>query len=334
MQKRREPPRSIFKLVGPGLVTGAADDDPCAIGTYAKAGAALGFSALWLAPATLPMMATVIYLSAKIGLVSGIGLAGVLRARYPRFVVYPIVFAILIANIIEAGADIGAIAAALQLVAPMRASIYVIIVTVIVLVLQIRGSYRLISRVFKWLALTLLSYAAAALLAHPDLQLVLRGTLMPSIRFDAEFLAILVAVIGTTLSPYLFFWEANQQIEEQKDAGRLALRFAAWDINIGMFFSSAVMYSIILCAATTLHHAGQHDVTSAAMAASALEPLAGRAAGLLFALGIIGAGFLAIPVLTTGAAYALAETFDWKRGLNENPRRADIASSTTRNDGR
>jgi NRAMP (natural resistance-associated macrophage protein)-like metal ion transporter len=337
--------RGIAGRLGPGLITGAADDDPCAIGTYVKTGAALGFSALWLAPVTLPMMAAVVYLSAKIGLVSGVGLAGVLRTRYRRAVVYPMVFALLIANVIGAGADIGAIAAAMRLVVPIHPIFLILLITVSILLLQIWGSYRLIRSVFKWFSLALLSYIGAALLAHPDATLVLRGSIIPTVRFDKEFLSIIVAVVGTTLSPYLYFWQAGQQVEEEIAIGRRrlldrqgsskkgALRFAAWDINIGMFFSSLVMYFVILCAAATLFRAGNHDVESAAAAASALRPLAGKAAGLLFAIGIIGAGLLAIPVLTTAAAYALAETFGWRYGLNEHPHRAPqfyaaIAAST------
>jgi len=337
--------RGIAGRLGPGLITGAADDDPCAIGTYVKAGASLGFSALWLAPVTLPMMAAVVYLSAKIGLVSGVGLAGVLRARYRRAVLYPMVLALLVANVIGAGADIGAIAAAVRLVVPIHPMFLILLITAGILLLQIWGSYRLIRGVFKWFSLALLSYVGAALMAHPDAASVLRGSLIPRIWFNQEFLSIIVAVIGTTLSPYLYFWEAGQQVEEEIAIGRRrlldrqgsskkgALRFAAWDINIGMFFSSMVMYFVILCAAATLHRAGHTEVESAAAAASALRPLAGKAAGLLFALGIIGAGLLAIPVLTTAAAYALAETFGWRYGLNEHPRRAPqfytvIAAST------
>jgi NRAMP (natural resistance-associated macrophage protein)-like metal ion transporter len=336
--------RGIAGRLGPGLITGAADDDPCAIGTYVKAGASLGFSALWLAPATLPMMAAVVYLSAKIGMVSGVGLAGVLRTRYRRAVLYPMVLALLVANVIEAGADIGAIAASLQLVVPIHTTYLILLITAAILVLQIWGSYRLIRQIFKWFALALLSYIGAALLAHPDAHRVLLGTLIPAIHLNADFLSIIVAVIGTTLSPYLYFWQASQQVEEEIAVGRRrlldrqgsspgALRFAAWDINIGMFFSNVVMYFIILCAAATLHRAGNHDVESAAAAAAALRPLAGNAAGLLFAIGIVGAGLLAIPVLTTGAAYALADTFGWRSGLHENPRRAPqfyavIAAST------
>src|SRR5947209_6244599 len=337
--------RNLVGRLGPGLITGAADDAPCAIGTYVKTGAALGFSALWLAPVTLPMMAAVVYLSAKIGLVSGVGLAGVLRARYRRAIVYPMVLALLVANVIGAGADIGAIAAAVQLVIPIHPIFLILLITASILLLQIWGSYRLIRSVFKWFSLALLSYVGAALMAHPDAASVLRGSLMPGVSFNQEFLSIIVAVIGTTLSPYLYFWEAGQQVEEEIAIGRRrlldrqgsskkgALRFAAWDINIGMFFSSMVMYFVILCAAATLHRAGHTDVVSAAAAASALRPLAGKAAGLLFAIGIVGAGLLAIPVLTTAAAYALADTFGWRSGLHENPRRAPkfyavIAAST------
>jgi Mn2+/Fe2+ NRAMP family transporter len=285
-----------------------------------------------------------VYLSAKIGMVSGVGLAGVLRARYRRAVVYPMVLALLAANVIGAGADIGAIAAAVQLVIPIHPIFLILLITASILVLQIWGSYTLIRSVFKWFSLALLSYVGAALMARPDAASVLRGSLVPSATFDREFLSIIVAVIGTTLSPYLYFWQASQQVEEEIAIGRRrlldrqgssggALRFAAWDINIGMFFSSMVMYFVILCAAATLHRTGHTDVESAAAAASALRPLAGKAAGLLFAIGVAGAGLLAIPVLTTAAAYALADTFGWRSGLHEHPRHAPqfytvIAAST------
>ena len=333
----REPSRlkRFLMLLGPGLITGAADDDPCAIGTYAQTGAAYGPSSLWLAPITMPMMAVVIYLSAKIGMVSGRGLAAVIREHYSRWVLYPLVLSLLIANIIEAGADIGAVAASIQLLAPVPGAVLVVLVTAAVLVLQIWGSYRLIDRIFKWLALALLSYVAAALIGKPDWPAVLRGSFVPTIHFDAAFLSLLVAVVGTTLSPYLYIWAASQQVEEEVAMGRRRLgqrrgatdgelKYAALDVNTGMIFSNLITYFIILCAASTLYRAGgeSRTIQTAAEAAAALRPLAGNAATLLFAAGIVGVGFLAIPVMTTGAAYALADTFDWRQGLDAPARRA------------
>ena len=328
--RERNPVKRFFKLLGPGVITGAADDDPSAIATYAKAGASFGPSILWMAPVTLPMMATVVFLSTKVGMVSGMGLAGVIRRHYPRWVLYPAVVGILIANIIEAGADIGAMAAALNLFLPIPASWMIVPLTLIILALQTWGSYQLIQRLFKWLTLALFAYAGAAYLAQPDLREVLQGTFIPSFRLDSQFLSVLVAVVGTTLSPYLYFWQASQAVEEEVAMGRrrlwqrqgaskAELSYAAWDVNIGMFFSNLVMYFIILSTAATLFKTGQTEIKSAADAAQALRPLAGNAAGLLFALGVVGVGFIAVPVLTTGAAYALAETLRWRHGLDEQP---------------
>ncbi len=325
--------RRIIKRLGPGLITGAADDDPCAIGTYSMAGAAFGSAVLWMAPVTLPMMSAVVYLAAKIGMVSGQGLAGAIRQHYGRWVLYPLVLCLLAANLIEAGADLGAIAAGINLLVPAPFALVVVLVTLIILALQIWGSYRLIERIFRWLALSLFSYVAAGFMARPALGAVLKGTFVPSLQFDAEFLAILVAVIGTTLSPYLYFWQASQQVEEEKALGRKRLwqrrgassdelSYAAWDINVGMVFSNVIMYFIILATAATLHRAGVTKIESAAQAAGALRPVAGGESAILFALGMVGVGFLAVPVMTAGAAYALAETFGWRQGLDERPRRA------------
>jgi NRAMP (natural resistance-associated macrophage protein)-like metal ion transporter len=327
------PVKRFLRLLGPGIITGAADDDPSAIATYAKAGASFGPGILWLAPVTLLMMAAVVFLCAKVGMVSGMGLAGVLRQHYPRWLLYPTVVGILIANLIEAGADIGAMAAALNLFVPIPASWMIVPITLIMLALQAWGSYRLIQRLFKWLTLALFAYAGAAYLAQPNLREVLEGTFLPTVRFESQFLSVLVAVVGTTLSPYLYFWQASQAVEEEVAMGRrrlwqrqgastAELSYAAWDVNIGMFFSNLVMYFIMLSTASTLFKAGQTDIQSAADAAQALRPLAGNAAGVLFALGVVGVGFIAVPVLTTGAAYALAETFRWRHGLDEQPGRA------------
>ena len=252
---QREPSRlkRFFLLLGPGLITGAADDDPCAIGTYAQTGASYGPAALWTAPLTMPMMAAVIYLAAKIGMVSGMGLTAVIRKYYTRWILYPLVVSLLIANIIEGGADIGAVAASMNLLVPrVPADVLVALVTATVLVLQIWGSYRLIDRLFKWLALALLSYVGAALLSKPDWPAILRGTFVPIVHLDSGFLSLLVAVVGTTLSPYLYIWAASQQVEEEVSRGRrklwqrrgatdAELKYAAWDVNIGMVFSNLMM---------------------------------------------------------------------------------------------
>ncbi|PYV85544.1 MAG: hypothetical protein DMG93_01090 [Acidobacteria bacterium] len=314
--------RSLLGLIFPGLISGAANDDPCAVGTYAQAGAAFGFSFLWTAPVTFPMMATTIYLCSKLSVVTGKGIAGVVRDHYPRWLLYSLVFGLLIANIIEAGADIGAIAASLGLLLHVPVTGITITIAIIILAVQTWGSYQLLQKVFAGLTLALFAYVGAAFLAHPSAHDFVRATVWPSLHFSHGYLAMLVALIGTRLSPYLYFWESSQRVEEETIIGRnpsRELRSAAWDVNAGMFFSNVIMYFVILCTAATLFHAGQSRIVTAAEAADALKPLAGGAARLLFALGIIGSGILAVPVLTTGPAHALAEMFGWSHGLKKTP---------------
>ncbi|MBX3080837.1 MAG: Nramp family divalent metal transporter [Anaerolineae bacterium] len=325
--------KRILKVLGPGLVTGASDDDPSGIGTYSQSGASLGFGILWLALWTLPLIATVQYICAKIGLVSGRGLAGVLRENYPRKLLYPVVVCLIVANVINAGVDLGAIGAALHLLIPIPITILIIPVTIGILLLQIFGSYRLIAKVFKWLTLALFAYIGAAFFARPDLGEVLRSLIIPTFSLDKTFLATVVAILGTTISPYLFFWQASQEVEEEVSMGRKQLwqrkgatndelTYAAWDVNIGMFFSNLVMFFIILATASTLHTAGKTDIQTATDAAEALRPLAGDMAGVLLAVGLVGAGILAVPVLTGSAAYAVAEAFGWHYGLDRKPQQA------------
>jgi NRAMP (natural resistance-associated macrophage protein)-like metal ion transporter len=332
----KKEPNSIlrfFMLLGPGLVTGASDDDPSGIGTYAQAGAALGYATLWTAWVTFPLMASVQYICAKVGLVTRRGLAGVLREHYPKLLLYPVVFLLLAANTINAGVDIGAIGAGLNLLIPIPIIYFVPVVSLLILALQIWGSYRLIARIFKWLTLALFAYIASSFCANPNVLEVLRGTFLPTFQFDAAFLATLVAILGTTISPYLFFWQASQEVEEKKALTRKRLwrrrgasdnelSYAAWDVNIGMLFSNVVMYFIILASAATLHQAHLTDIQTAADAAIALKPLAGNAASLLMTLGLVGSGFLAVPILTGSSAYAVCEAFGWKLGLDQKVRNA------------
>jgi NRAMP (natural resistance-associated macrophage protein)-like metal ion transporter len=333
--RERNPVRRFLGILGPGLITGASDDDPSGIGTYALAGASLGFATLWTALLTFPMMAVVQFVCAKIGMVTGEGLARVLRRHYPRALLYPVVAALVIANTINAGTDIGAIAAAVNLLVPVPPVVAIAPIALSILALQVWGSYRLIARTFKWLSLALLAYIGAALYARPDAVEVLRGTFVPTIRFDAAFLANLVAILGTTISPYLFFWQASEEVEEEISMGRRTLRarrgatetelrYAGVDVTTGMFFSNVVMYFIMLATAATLFKAGQTDIQSAADAARALRPLAGDAAYVLFAVGVIGAGFLGVPVLTGSSAYAMAEALGFRYGLDDKPRRAKL----------
>jgi Mn2+/Fe2+ NRAMP family transporter len=326
--------RKVLRALGLGLITGAADDDCSAIGTYAQAGAQIGYSFLWTAPFTFPMMFAVVYLSAKLGQVSGKGLIHAVRDSYPKWLLYPVLTGVLIGNTFEAGADIGGMAAAVNLLIPAFSfKLTLIVIVPTILAFQFFGSYVLIRNVFRWLALALLAYVAAGFLARPQLLPVLKGTFIPHLRFNKEFLSILVATIGTTLSAYLYTWQSNEEVEEKIAAGKVAveqrkgaseeeLRQSRRDILGGMFFSNVIMYFIILATGATLFRAGKTDITTAADAAAALQPLAGRAAGLLFAAGVIGVGFLAVPVMTTGAAYDLAQAVGWKHSLTAKPREA------------
>lgn len=313
-----------------GLITGAADDDCSAIGTYAQAGAQLGYKVLWTAPLTLPMMIVVVYLSGKLGQVTGQGLFRVLRNHAPGWLLCVVLTGVVFGNVVEAGADIGGMAAALGILFPVPHWAIICAVTAAVLVLQIWGSYGLIRNVFRLLAMSLLAYVFSAFRSHPAWGEVARGTLIPSIGFDRNSLAILVAIIGTSLSAYLYSWQSNQEVEEKEAAGKHSLRqrrgtseeelkTSLWDIVFGMFFSNVVMYFIILSTAATLFFAGHHEINSAVEAAQSLKPIAGNSAGLLFTVGIIGVGFLAVPVMTTGAAYDVCQSFDWISGLHHKP---------------
>jgi NRAMP (natural resistance-associated macrophage protein)-like metal ion transporter len=325
--------RDVSDALGPGLVTGAADDDPSGIATYAQVGAQLGYTMLWTAPLTFPLMTAVQYMCAKIGLATGRGLAGVLKQRYPRSVVLGAVLILLIANTINLGVDIGAIAAAINLFVPIPAPLIVLPVTAALIGLLVFGSYERISKTFKWLTLALFAYVGAALLAQPDWSQVVKSTLVPAFALDANSIVALVAILGTTISPYLFFWQASQEVEEMRLHGvqaggesretlRRAKRRMRLDTVIGMTFSNGIAFFVMLTAALVLHGAGVTDVQSAAQAAEALRPLAGDFAFTLFALGIIATGLLAVPVLASSAAYAVAEAFGWPEGLERHWREA------------
>lgn len=319
--------RGILRAFGLGIITGAADDDCSAVGTYSQAGAAFGYSPLWTAPFLLPMMVTVVYLSSKLGQVTGQGLFSVIRCHYSRPFLFFILTGVIIGNTIEAGADIGGIAAAMNQVIHIRQGILVLLIGVISLALQIWGSYRFISNIFRFLSLALLGYVASMFLAKPDWSKVAAGFLHLSLSLNRDSLSILVAMIGTSLSAYLFTWQSNQEVEEKIAVGKVKtsqrrgttdehLHKTLLDVVFGMFFSALVMYSIIIATGATLFQSGQHDIQSASDAAKALSPLAGNAASLLFTLGIVGVGFLAIPVMTTGAAYDVCQSLNYRSGLN------------------
>jgi len=336
MTQEKNPVKRFFKVLGPGLITGASDDDPSGIGTYSVAGATLGFSTLWTALFTFPLMVAVQLTCARIGMVTGMGLAAVLRRHYSRSLLYVAVFALVLANSINAGADIGAVAAAINLLIPVPIASVIVPIALVIVALQIWGSYRLIAKTFKWLTLALFAYIGSAFFAKPDAVQVLKATFIPRLSFDATFLSMLVAILGTTISPYLFFWQADQEVEEEISFGRVTraqrrgasdaeMKYAAWDVGIGMFISNVVMYFIILATAATLFKAGNSNIQSAADAAQALKPLAGGGASLLLALGLIGTGFLAVPILTGSSAYAVTEAFGGSRyGFNQKVRQAKL----------
>lgn len=320
---------AALSIMGPGLITGASDDDPSGIATYSTVGAGFGYSALWMAPFSYPLMLAVQYICAKIGMVTGRGLAGVIKEHYPPAVLWSSLTLLLIANIINAGADIGAIAAGVHLLVPQVKEIWMILpITIILTVSLIFLSYKTITGVFKWLTLSLFAYVITAFFCHLDIAVVLKDTLIPNFGNSTGYTQALVAILGTTISPYLFFWQANCEVDEFKDAGAKTvasrqgatgkdLKLAAIDVAVGMFFSNCVMYFIILTTAATLHKSGNVHIESASQAAKALEPLLGSGAEILFAAGFIGTGFLAIPVLIGSSSYAIAESLGWPCGFSE-----------------
>lgn len=339
MSKQAKQKKGLLQSVGLGLITGAADDDCSAIGTYAQTGAQLGYAGLWTAPVTLPMMVAVVYLSGKLGLVTGEGLFCVLRRAVPRWLLFAILVLVLVGNIIEAGADIGGMAAGLGLLIHVPGWVLILGVGLIAVVVQVWGSFKVIRNILRVLAMSLLAYIVSALLSHPQWGEVVRGTFAPHFAWNRETLAILVAIIGTALSAYIYTWQSNEEVEQKiedgkrtvqqrRALGRGELKASLWDVLSGMIFSALVMYAIILCTAATLHVHGVTQIDSATQAAQALVPLAGRAAGLLFTLGLVGVGFLAVPVMTTGAAYDLCQSMGWRNGLAYKPKQAPVFYAT------
>ncbi len=325
----------FFQILGPGFVTGAADDDPSGISTYSVAGASTGYSMLWLTLISTPMMAVVQGMCARISMVSGEGLAAVMRKHLPLVVAYGLASLVIIANTFNVGADIAGMAAAAHLVLPLPVDAWVFFFGVALLVAQGFLSYSTIARIFKWLALALIAYIITALIVHPPWPHVLLQFITPQIHLNATWLSTMVGVLGTTITPYLFFWQASMMVEEDKKSGNTtlasrrgsdqpAIRDAHADINAGMIFSNIVAFFIIVTTASTLGAAGKHDIATAQQAAEALRPLAGNFASLLFTLGMVGTGILAVPVLAASSAYVAAGTFKFREGLNEQPRRAPI----------
>jgi NRAMP (natural resistance-associated macrophage protein)-like metal ion transporter len=320
--------RRFFSLLGPGLITGAADDDPSGIATYSIAGAQMGTAMLWTALITWPFMACVQFMCARIGMVTGMGLGGALRRKGPRWLLFSGAVGLLTANTINVGSDLSGMADAAEMLTGINSHIYVVIFGVGIAAATVRFRYHQIAMIMKWLAAVLFAYIITAFIAGPNWAEVLRDTVFPSWPKDHAGWENLVAILGTTISPYLFFWQASQEVEEEKAMGRrlLVQREGATkkeiinrklDVGIGTFFSNLVMYFIILTTAVVLHRHGIKDIETSKQAAEALRPVAGTLAYLLYTIGIIGVGFLAIPTLAGSAAYAFAETFSWKEGLDE-----------------
>ena len=330
--------KSFFKVIGPGVVTGAADDDPSGIATYTQAGAKFGYGLLWMAVFMLPLMTAVQEACARIGAVTGKGLAAVAKENYSKKILYPIVILVVIANTINIGADIGAMAEALVLLIPIDFTIATLSFTALILILEIFLPYRKYSKILKFFALSLMAYLIAIFLVDHPWGEVFRATFIPHFEFNFPFFLLIIGVLGTTISPYMFFWEASQEVEEEKAKHLIKnghpqispkfIRNLRLDNMVGMFFSEFTAWSIILLGATVLHYNGLTSVETAADAARALEPLvsgfpnSGLIAKGIFAVGIIGLGLLSVPVLSGSASYAVSETLNWREGLNLKFKRA------------
>lgn len=327
MNKKKSKPNvfsRFWQRLGPGLVTGASDDDPSGIATYSQAGAAFGLATLWTALVTFPLMAAVQEMCARIGLVTTRGLAGTLKKHYSKPVLYLMLLFSFPAIVMNIGADIAGMGAVGNLLFPaVHATVFSVAFTIILLVLIVYLPYKKIASVLKYLCVTLLVYLVVPFLGKQDWLAVLRAAFIPAIRFDRDFVAILVAILGTTLSPYLFFWQATMEAEAKKQrktcllVDKRVIHEMKQDVDFGMLFSNLVMFFIILSAGSVLFNGGVHRIDTVEQAARALKPLAGNAAYVLFSLGVIGTGLLAIPVLSGSLSYIVSETFGWKEGLNK-----------------
>lgn len=321
--------KKFLDKIGPGVITGASDDDPSGIATYSIAGAQAGYSILWTALFTFPLMVAIQEMCARIGLVTGKGLAGLIRSHYPKYILLAMAFLVVVSNTINIGADISGMAESAHLVIPIHPTILAIVATILIIFLLINFSYRAIASSLKWLTFTLFAYILAGLITKQDWPSIFFHTFVPVIKFNATSIALIVAILGTTISPYLFFWQTSEEVEEKLETDQVErrrkiqivtkheLKGMREDVTLGMFFSNIVMFAIIATSASTLYKGGFGQIQTAAQAASALKPLAGDTAFLLFAAGVVGTGLLAIPVLAGGAAYVVSETFDWQEGLSK-----------------
>jgi NRAMP (natural resistance-associated macrophage protein)-like metal ion transporter len=326
--------KTFLQKLGPGLITGASDDDPSGIATYSQAGARFGFRMLWVMLFTYPLMAAMQEISARLGRITGTGIAGNMRKHNPPALTYSIVLLICVAGVFNLGADLGAMGAATQLLAGGPLWLYVLTFAAVSLLLQMYVRYTTYVKYLKWMTLAVFAYIATAFVVHAPWLEVLHATVMPSISFDGKYLATLIAVLGTTISPYLFFWQASQEAEDvhvtstdqplRKSPDQAPEQFnrIRVDTYFGMAISNIVAFFIILTTAATLHKSGILDVQTTAQAAQALEPIAGKFAFILFAAGIVGTGLLAVPVLAGSSAYGVAEAFHWKASLEKKPSEA------------
>jgi NRAMP (natural resistance-associated macrophage protein)-like metal ion transporter len=313
-----------WKKLGPGLVTGASDDDPSGIATYSQAGAAFGLATLWTAIIAFPLMAAIQRMCARIGLVTSQGLTGTLKKHYPRFILYLMLLFSFPAIVMNIGADIAGMGAVGNLLFPaIEANYFSVVFTIILLVLIIYLPYQKIASVLKYLCIVMLVYFIVPFLYKQDFVEILKATFIPTIKFEKNFIAIIVGILGTTISPYLFFWQASVEVEEMKKKGphlivnKKIIHDINQDVDFGMTVSGFVMYFIILTAGTVLFKGGVHQIDTVEQAAMALKPLAGELAYLLFAIGVIGTGFIAIPVLSGSISYIITETFGWEQGLDK-----------------
>ena len=322
-QKKSTRLSRFWKLLGPGLVTGASDDDPSGIATYSQAGAQYGLSTLWTALITFPLMAAIQEMCARIGMVTSQGLTGTLKANYSKPILYIMVLFSFPAIVMNIGADIAGMGAVGNLLFPkIHAMFFSVGFTILLLIVIVFFSYQKIAAVLKYLCMVLLVYLIVPFLYKQDWMVILKGTFIPTIKFDKNFISILVAILGTTISPYLFFWQATMEVEDRKNKKTLMLNKQIMhemkaDVDFGMLFSNLVMFFIILTTGTVLFNGGIHQIDTVEQAAQALKPLAGNFAYLLFAVGVIGTGLLAIPVLSGSLSYIISEAFGWKQGLDK-----------------
>jgi len=315
--------KKLLQFIGPGLVTGASDDDPSGIATYSQAGAAYGLSTLWTSIVAFPLMAGIQQMCAKIGIVTNNGLTGTLKRHYPKYILYIMLLFSFPAIIMNIGADIAGMGAVGNLLFPsIDANYFSVFFTLLLMGLIIYLPYQKMASILKYLCIVMLVYFIVPFLYHQDFNAIIKATFIPKIEFNKEFIGILVGILGTTISPYLFFWQASVEVEERKNNLKLVVnkkivRAMEKDVDFGMGFSGLVMYFIILTTGTVLYNNGMHEINTVQDAANALKPLAGNLAYLLFSIGVIGTGLIAIPVLCGSLSYIFTETFGWNQGLDK-----------------